>query len=252
MALAQTPFVVFFLERSGSSHLCSLLDSHPEICCGAEEFTTRSQPGISPHESPRHIHSRERKISDPDSDQVQSHLQCVFSRCESAAGLKFKFPIQFDRYPQILEWLNEKREQVSVIHLDRENLLRKFISKQVLVHRRSADPEFRRNGKATSEPVPVDVDDMLETLQRFESQRQNLKQLVSEFPRRLEIEYERFNDDPETLMTKTLSFLGVDVGVQLQSKFSKKTASSIEKTVANFDEMCAAIKGSEFEYMLQL
>lgn len=251
MTTARMPFVIFFLERSGSSHLCSLLDSHPQICCGAEEFTTRRVPETSPHDAPRYIHSRQLKLLDPSNEQSIEHLNNIFARSEHASGFKLKYPIQFNRYPEITESLLQMKDSVRVIHLDRENVLKKFVSKQVLVQQRQGDPNFRRSESVKFEPVHIDIDSMLETLTRFESQRQELEKLAKPFEHRLAIEYERFNSDQDSLVKELLEFLHVDEKHKLDSKFQKKTPQSMQESVANFDEMKQIIKGTTYEAMLE-
>ena len=247
---ARIPFVVFFLERSGSSHLCSLLDSHPSICCGAEEFTTKRSPQVSPHDAPRYIHSRKLKLINPTEQQALDHLGKIFLRSEVASGFKLKYPIQFDRYPEIIESLRSMRDRLHIIHLGRKNVLRKYISKQVLVKHRESESDFRRSNSIPFEPVKVELSSMLPTLKRFQLQREQLLRLAEPFINKLDVEYEDFNTDQETLIRRLLEFLGVEADVQLTSRFQKKTPRSLRESVANFDEMWATIQGTEFEAMV--
>lgn len=247
---AKIPFAIFFLERSGSSHLCSLLDSHPQIRCGAEEFTTRRLPETSPHEAPRYIHSRQLKLLEPNDDQSVAHLNNIFLRNEHASGFKLKYPIQFNRYPEIVDSLLAAKDSVRVIHLDRKNVLKKFVSKQVLVQQRSNDPDFRRSESVEFKPVHIKLDSMLETLARFESQRRELKELAKPFEHSMTIEYERFNNDHQTLVNEILQFLAVDPDCKLASKFQKKTPQSMQESVANYGEMARLVTGTPFERML--
>ena len=250
MKPARSPFVVFFLERSGSSHLCSLLDSHPQISCGAEEFTTRRATDTSAHEAPRYIHSRDAKILAPDEEETQNHLANIFARSEHAAGFKMKYPIQFQRYPEILESLKAINDSLRVIHLDRANVVKKFVSKQVLVQQRTATAGFRRTEKIAFEPIRIELNGMLDTLRRFMRQREELKTLASSFQHRLAVEYERFNIDEPALVVKLLEFLGVEGNRSLESKFQKKTPPTLEKSVINFDELVDALTDTEFESMV--
>lgn len=251
MIQAKIPFVIFFLERSGSSHLCSLLDSHPQISCGAEEFTTQHSPNVAPHESPRYIHARKVRLLDPDESQALSHLSAIFSRSEHAAGFKLKYPIQFKRYPEIVNALLEMKNELRVIHLDRKNVLKKFVSKQVLVQQRTGSADFRRSSKTDFEPVQIELQEMLKTLTRFQLQREELKKLVKAFEYRLDVEYEEFNGNQPDLSRRLLDFLQVDAGRELKSKFEKKTPSAIEHSVSNFAELVATLKGTKFEAMLR-
>lgn len=249
-ARAKIPFVIFFLERSGSSHLCTLLDSHPQISCGNEEFTTKRSDTTSPHQAPRYIHSREHKLLDPSDAQSLDHLKNIFARGQRASGFKLKYPLQFNRYPEILDALQDRNDQLRVIHLDRKNVLKKFVSKQVLVQQRANNPEFRRKEDASFQPIEIETAALLETLNRFEKQRDELSQLLVPFQHVLEIEYEEFNQESEALPQRLKEFLDVDRQIELTSKMVKRAPKEIHDAVTNFDELASVVKGTRFETML--
>ena len=247
---SRIPFVIFFLERSGSSHLCSLLDSHHQVCCGAEEFTTKHLAGVSAHESPRYIHSRNSRILAPDNQQTREHLHAIFSRSEFASGFKIKYPIQFNRYPEVMDSLRQMSESLRVIHLDRQNVLKKFVSKQLLVHYRSAESDFRRAQSDRFPPIRIETDQLLSTLERFATQRHELKEQVSRFRHVMYVEYEDFNSNSNELATQLLDFLQVDTTTRMTSRFRKKARGSIQESVLNYSEIRDVLVGTTFEPLL--
>ncbi len=247
---ARTPFVVLFLDRSGSSHLCSLLDSHPQISCGAEEFTIRKKESHGNDLPVREIHARRTEIIDPSPQQTIQHLESIFSRSRWAAGFKYKYPLQLQRFPEVFEWLVGRKSDVRVIHLDRKNLLRKAVSRQILEQLRR-HPAFRRDrAELLFSAVTMDVDDLLGQLHRARNQRQELQQLASQFHHCLSIEYDDLHRNAADVGRRLETFLEVEVGHPLRSRFRKVTPERLSDAIQNFPEVAAAIRKSEFAEML--
>jgi hypothetical protein len=117
---SEVPFFIFFPERSGSSHLVNLLNSHPQINCFGEEFHLRDLPG-----------TQERIPKHNSAASVVNSLRKIYqNEYTKANGFKFKYPGQPERYPEVMNFLTEHSDQVRIIILYRENRLKAAISKQ--------------------------------------------------------------------------------------------------------------------------
>src|SRR5262245_60864541 len=121
-----SPFIIWFHHRSGSTHLASLLDSHPDIACWREIFYRGE--GLAAEDL--------FTLSGARSEEV--FLEHLFSYrwgpgganlCGAdpqgprprGVGFKLKYQ-QAAAYPRVLESLRAQR-RVKVIHLVRTNLL---------------------------------------------------------------------------------------------------------------------------------
>ena len=120
------PFVVFFSPRTGSSHLASLLDDHPEIRCLSETFNPQGvylgihRPGEEPTDQPDLGPLFELRESDP-----IAFCNRVFELDEGRPQVGFKlFP---EHNLQAAEYL-AKTPDVKNIVLNRGNLLAVYSS----------------------------------------------------------------------------------------------------------------------------
>ena len=131
-----TPLVIWCNQRSGSTHLSSLLASHPEIACWREllfvgegsaqdDYFTRSKSKdlaaflssfFNYDWGPRGINLRDESSID---------------RVPGAVGFKLKYG-QAWRYPTVLDCLFRYRDTLRVIHLVRTNLVATLVSSLML------------------------------------------------------------------------------------------------------------------------
>ena len=187
-----TPFVILFQERSGSTHLYSLLNSHPQVTCRAEDFTfdwyrppggngTGAHSGAPP--SRRKLIGFGDDVLDPTRADILSHLEAVFEQPTAANGFKFKHPNQTGGYPEVLEHLEGLGERLRVVYLDRENVVKRAVSKQVLLHMRQNDQRASlRNEnlvrKSEYRPLRIDVDEAIRYARNAQEMRVALEAIV--------------------------------------------------------------------------
>ncbi|MEM9410389.1 MAG: hypothetical protein AAGA30_04710, partial [Planctomycetota bacterium] len=116
MSSCQSPFFIWFTGRTGSTYLCDLLDSHPDIYCRKEDFSeiAVADPKLIDPENLvqcrggyffRRLATEQGVIDHPNADQTVSHLQTIFNRSELASGFKLKFPNQSIVFPEVIEEL---------------------------------------------------------------------------------------------------------------------------------------------------
>lgn len=102
-------FVIVGNPRTGSSHLVSLLDSHPDIACwNGEIFNAGQAFDHSPYDDPRVFLN-----------------ETVFRVNADAVGFKLLWGAM-NRAPDTWEWL--KQLNIRIVHTCRANLLDSFIS----------------------------------------------------------------------------------------------------------------------------
>jgi hypothetical protein len=91
---------------------------------------------------------------------------------------------------------------------------------------------------------------MMGQLNRAKHQRVQLQALVDRFPHRLPIEYDQLNLDSAAVGRQLESFLGVEIGQPMKSRFKKVAPDRLSDAVLNFEDITAAVRQTEFESLL--
>ena len=258
-----TPYFIWFTGRTGSTLLCDLLDSHPQIFSRMEDFSEIAVPPDSPNDSTqaviefkgihyvRKILSHNQQIDDPSSEQVVDYLKRIYSANYSACGFKFKFPTQAAVFPEVLEQL-QQIEGLKVIELIRQNVLKQSISLRNVERIRGLKEKVSCNVTAEIElePLQLDVPMVIQHARFFLRSREAFHEVSRQFNDVLPVTYEDLNEDTPATVKKVLEFLNVDAEIELQTKFFKTTPDRISAAVANYDELVQAVAGTELEAFL--
>jgi hypothetical protein len=222
-------FVILCLGRTGSTHLVSLLDSHPQIRCFGELFTH--------HEGTLDEAYVTSSRSDPH-DYV-AHLTAPLT--ETAVG--FKLPMSSIRAnPDALELLEPG--DLRVVRLCRLNLLALFVSRRLLASTRVPQSTRGDYGDAT---VVLDPKQCLSVFRRTEEHERYLDGIAAGKPV-FRITYEELATGQR--LAEIQSFLGVEP-TALRSPFSRIRSRPLAETVENWSEVEDALRGSPYERFLE-
>ena len=200
------PFFIWFHHRSGSSHLCSLLDSHSDIACWGE-FFFRGEADASAD-----IFSRSRSPSEAqflgDLYSYRWNKQGAYLCMDnpvlplpSAVGFKLKYQ-QASQYPDVVPAL-QSIDGIKVIHLVRNDLLSAIVSAEMIPRMLK---KFRRPNLLTGDcsqdvqrKVRLNCATLITELEELEARIKAGRQALDEF-RTLEITYEDLLESPQTTM----------------------------------------------------
>ena len=240
--MTPTPFLILFLERSGSTYLVSLLNSHPDVLCRYEDFCT-----IAPEHVDRQLFHPKGVFENPTTRQIHVHLRWIFDRPAKASGFKLKFPYQYNRYPDLLFGLLKRKKQLRVIFLDRRDVVKRMISLMNLESIREQEQLVSANRveHCENKKFKVDIRRLLNTMLVETHRRAELQALTDLFPNRLVVEYDDLLNSGEATMLKITEFLGVDPMPRVASRFKKATPDDLSDVVENYLEMQAAIDSLE-------
>ena len=221
-------FVILCLGRTGSTHLVSLLDSHPEIRCFGELF---------PHE---------RATLDQEyaphwrSDALEYVAELTAPVTEPAVG--FKLPLgSIQANPDALQLLEP--QDLRVVRLSRLNLLALFVSRRLLASTRGSDS----GGDYGGATVALDPKQCLAMFKRTEEHERYLDELATGRPT-VRITYEELAGGGR--LSDVQRFLGVEP-VSLRSGHSRARKRSLQETVENWPEVEGALRGSPYERFLK-
>lgn len=225
----QTRFVILCLGRSGSSHLQSLLDSHPDVRCFGELFSDRFPAG-----GPGFMHSA---YEDPG-----VYLEELFGRQrQQAAG--FKLPMNSIRaHPAAAELVSADPE-MRVIRLSRRNRLAQLVSRRLQATTRVSHSMQGGYGDTT---VAIEPRRALNALERMEADEADLDDRArGKITFRISYEELAAGDGLEDLQR----FLGVEPQ-PLSSWFEKLRTRPMNQAVENWEELRSALRGTQHEAFL--
>jgi Sulfotransferase family len=222
-------FVILCLGRTGSTHLGSLLGSHPDVHCFGELFTDRKGT------------LDEAFIKSPIDDPVEYVARLTAPLTERAIG--FKLPLNSIRaHPDAVRLLED--DGLRIVRLRRLNLLALFASRRLLAVTRVSRSTQGNYGDTT---VTLDPKQCLAVLRRTEEHEGYLDGLAKNKPV-FDITYEdlamgRGLDDLQ-------SFLRVEP-ITLESRFKRLRTRPLSETIENWSEIESALRGSPYERFLE-
>jgi LPS sulfotransferase NodH len=222
----QTRFVILCLGRSGSTHLQSLLDSHPDVRCFGELFSDRSPAG-----GPGFIHS-----SHQDPREFLEERLC--GQGESAVG--FKLPMNSIRaHPEAADLVQADRD-FRVVRLSRSNHLAQFVSRRLQA---TTHVSHSLQGGYGEAKVAIEPRRVLNALERMEADEADLDARASGKPT-FRITYEQLAEESD--LQDLQRFLGVEPR-PLRSWFERLRTRPLSEAVENWDELAAALRDTRFE-----
>jgi LPS sulfotransferase NodH len=247
-------FCILTTQRSGSTWLVSLLDSHPQIKAFSELFIGETFA----HQSDEYLAWSDESLSlfyefakmHPEMGpfKVFQYLETLshYSGTHHAIGFKLMYN-QLAQQPEILIKLILARYKV--INLIRENPLDILISKANF--RRSGLPHTKE--EQALKAIELKPALLLKDLEKQDRKTKLMQTLLNLLPLQiLNVTYESLCDDRQTVMNSVLNFLGVeDQTVNLQSELKKISKGRYSQKIANFEEVKMALSGTKFQRFLQ-
>jgi hypothetical protein len=223
-------FAILCLGRSGSSHLVSLLDSHPDARCFGELFN-RTGRGIS-------------EFADAPETDPGAFLDRLASGCSKPVlGFKLPFNSILDE-PSIIDMLRSEPDY-RIIRLSRRNLLAQLVSRRLQSSTRVSHSIYGNYGDAR---VSLDPRKAMRTIAGMEEHERELDSYAAGHPT-LEVAYEDL--DNHAVLAELQEFLGLEPR-PLRSWFEKLRTMPLQQTVENWAEVEAALTGTRFEPMLRI
>jgi hypothetical protein len=222
-------FVILCLGRTGSTHLVSLLDSHPKIRCFGELF---------PHERGT---LDEAYAPYWRSDPLDYVADLTAPVTEPTVG--FKLPMgSIQAHPDALRLLEP--EGLRIVRLSRLNLLALFVSRRLLASTRVSQSTRGDYGDAT---VVLDPKQCVSVFRRTEQHESYLDEIADGKPT-YRITYEELATGQG--LPEIQRFLGVEP-VPLRSDFGRVRKRPLAETIENWPEVQGALRGSPYERFLQ-
>jgi len=273
-------FVIFTTQRTGSTLLSTLLDSHPNVRCHSEVLM-------------RKAHSADSYWKYNQNNKLKKSLHSLFTSSYGKyipAGMQSRllYPFLNSLYSnnhssrpwkKIEDWERElqddnandqavgfklmqkqldinhcftgyaKKNHLDCIHLYRENLLDTYLSglslkKTGVAH--TQNPSLLDNQKFS--PLMFSVSDFKEHVKHHKSAHSLRKEWISQIPNNvIEVSYEQLNQDCNSVANRIFKFLGVSP-YECKETLKKVTHSCYSTRVSNWLEVESAVV--EIDYYL--
>lgn len=251
---ATVKFVILTTQRTGSTWVRTLLNSHPAIASYGELFLDYGR-GFPSHAqfAPLDIEffeswlTREAAAPSPLSRARLSwrYLDLLYSRVRRKEIVGFKLMYsQLKKNPALFGYFLTSR--VHVLHLTRRNLLDIVVSNAVA---KARGQSHALEGESLRETmVWLDPHTTRRRIAELERQIAFMKLALRASPLPVhELIYERLRAEPDGL-TSTLRFLGLDASQQesLTSSLQKLNSGSKSEMIVNWDELEKSLRDTRF------
>jgi LPS sulfotransferase NodH len=227
-----TAFVILFEGRSGSSHLTSLLNSHPNMRARPEELVKIKQRGEGAQEQ---------------IDWVLRSLEAPPNSPLQAVGFKTKLRDVIDR-DAFTSALHDRRARI--LHLERQNLVKLAVSSINAARLAKSTGKYNLLKDTDRLPAaPIDVDELRTNITRRAEWQDMLRAYLEsiELPI-LHLTYEGLLAGETRTLGRVFSFLDVP-SAPVSSPILKNTPDDLRQAVSNFDELRSHFVGTPFEAM---
>lgn len=237
--------VILTTQRTGSTFLMECLGSHPEIHCADEILNGQPDSRIPPARGPFRHFIKFARIARTGAWLPAFRLEQFYGRGRSRVRC-FKAMYNQLARPLVLRYLLS-HDEIRVIHLSRQNLLKVYVSTLLM--------QKRRVLQATRPVAPVWIRvDPHKAVVFMRTARARYERYEALFARhsRLSVTYESLFDGVRlraATASRICDFLGVSRH-PMQSAIVKLNPSSLREMVTNYDELAEAVTRSEFAEML--
>jgi LPS sulfotransferase NodH len=251
-----TKFVLLSTQRSGSTWVIDMLNSHPHISAYSELFLENGRG------TPTWGGAKDKVFWDTYLDEKRRTIGCSYTRellfhyldelygprdGVSAIGFKLMYG-QAGAYPDLREYIISN--EVRIIHLIRRNLLDIILSKEAAAAR---DIYHTRTSEEIQEvSIRLGVAKLLGRLKREEReiQKGGAKFSSSGSPY-MEITYEDLVGD-HSEFDRLLEFLEAEIGgQQLNSSLKRINTVSHEEIIANYEAVKHTLEGTKYIDLLR-
>lgn len=247
-------FVVLTTQRTGSTWLIDMLNSHPDIDAFSELFLEGAE-GTPTWGGRKDFHfynsfrkgllEHGRQINER--DVVNEYLDQLYTERSGCRIVGFKLMYgQAGAHPAIAEYLRD--HDARIIHLFRRNLLDILISKEAAAAR---DLYHSRAARTASTRVELDL---VTLMRRLQEEQRSVEEARRRFPQTsckfFEVAYEDLSAD-RSAFEPVLDFLDAEPCTSLlRSDLKKIIRQPHHLVIGNYRQVKRALKGTRFSEML--
>jgi LPS sulfotransferase NodH len=222
--LGHRDYVQFFVltrSRTGSNLLLSFLNSHPSIFCEGEIFAKMN--GADPVSRLRRAYGKQPR-----------HIR--------AKGFKIFYYHPLDADAADFWGELERRTDIRIIHLTRDNMLRTLLSRKIAGVRGSWTGTRFDAADQESKRITVSAEELADGFKQTREWEQAATARFASHPV-LRMSYEDLVRSPQDFHMKLCRFLGVSPG-RPSTDLSQQNPESLRELIRNYDDLKAHFAGS--------
>lgn len=228
-ASTYTPFIILAQERTGSILLQRLLDSHPEIFCVGEIFN----PSPKLRQTIKKVETPIAAGADPIA-YLNRYVFCDYPPETKAVGFRLFYTHARDKaWAHVWPYLRDRG--VKVIHLQRRNLLDRYLSLQLAQRSNTWLKLNEASGDYGDEMITLDPYDCFRDINGSQWWWHEADGFFADNPR-LTVTYEALVDDQDVVTDEILDFLGL-VQQPLISQTKKQRSRPKPQRIANYEAL---------------
>ena len=241
--------VILNSQRSGSTFLKTCLNAHPEIRCYGELLVGGNHEPSRPILGNRlltkgYAYLRGRCWN------PERIMETYYGRKEAPVVL-FKAMYNHVDNPRVRNYLADNKE-IRVIHLRRDNLLKQYVSRRLIHarHERGWRPHSTYQLPVVS--IRISPQHAIEEMRRVRNAFHDFERLFSRH-RKIELVYEQLFNGPtlsNDAWRAVCGLLEIEYVEDATSNLIKINPNTLRPMVKNYDELAAALAGTEFEKYL--
>jgi LPS sulfotransferase NodH len=243
-------FIVLGTQRTGSSAITKLINSHPNILCGLE--WTASKPRKKKIETASDLLScnfKSLQVYDKEYVDIKYSeninwvgFKILFSSSDKwILNPRYSIALWFDQLSNHLNWL-KSRQDTHVIHIVRNDnmdwIKSVFLAKTTKMFSEKKYPDGLK--------IHINVK---KAISRIKSKNWVYNQIASlKFTNPYcQVEYEEFNNDKRKTATRIMHFLNCDPSLMDYSKFNavKQSKHHAKKYILNYSQLHSALKRND-------
>jgi hypothetical protein len=269
--------VLLARQRSGTNALRDVLDSHPQLFCLPEVFQAQPSPKARHEVEANYFNFLDERRGEIKkvltSEEAQEalflewleYLGTFSEKPQMVVDIKYNSAHNVDApwrdlaaEPTLFAYV--RRHGIRVLNLRRRNYLRYYLSwlkteSTRKYHLHASGP----NGavEVEDEGIELDLDEMFFRLELCRNEDQLIHRMLGGYANYMAIEYEelfpRIGEPPaDAVLERVAEWMGIGPDfTKSQPRYRKQSVLPLEQAITNFGAVAEALRGTEFEYVLE-
>lgn len=240
-------FCIITAQRTGSSMLVDLLNSHPELICYREVFLDQVEIPTEIHYIDFVSKNIKNKLKHRffRKNNIYNHLDNLYKRTKKVTGFKLMIN-QIMQYPEVLDYLYKNK--IKLICLKRNNLVERYFSLERAIR---TGLWWTRNKKDV-QPIKIKLktENLIKKLNQLSLEDKEISR-ISEKSNAILITYEdlQLKASFDKQVSNIEAFLGVH-NRKLHTIHQKITTSPLSENISNYTEFVETLKNSPYKKFL--
>lgn len=269
--------VLLARQRSGTNALRDVLDSHPELFCLPEVFQSQPSPKARYEVEANYFNFLDERRGEIKkvltSEEAQealfleylAYLDTFSDKPRMVVDIKYNSAHNVDApwrdlaaEPTLFAYI--RRNGIRVLNLRRRNYLRYYLSwlkteQTRKYHLHASGPDGAV--KVEDEGIELDLEEMFFRLELCRNEDLLIHRMLGGYDHYMAIEYEelfpRISEPPaDAVIDQVAEWMGIEPAFKKsQPRYRKQSVLPLEQAIVNYDEVAEALRGTEFEYVLE-